>query len=97
LRPSPTFQNLAVKYPERPPIAHLGQQYSASARVSGGTPSYYFAVSSGVLPPGLILDSFTGAIEGVPTATGSYTFNVLTEDTGGRSLTSGPLTISIRP
>ncbi|HWM33903.1 MAG TPA: Ig-like domain-containing protein [Pseudolysinimonas sp.] len=35
-----------------------------------------YAVSSGTLPPGLSLDTATGAVTGTPTTTGTYTFQL---------------------
>jgi hypothetical protein len=39
-----------------------------------------FRVSSGSLPPGLILDGTTGMLTGKPTATGSYSFTLAADD-----------------
>jgi len=40
-----------------------------------GTP-YTYSVTSGSLPPGLSLDTNTGALTGTPTTTGAYTFTI---------------------
>lgn len=50
-----------------------------------------FAISSGSLPPGLILDTTTGQISGSPTSTGSYSVNITATNNVG---TSAPATIS---
>jgi hypothetical protein len=52
----------------------VGEPYSSSLVAAGGTPPYTFSISSGSLPPGLMLNATTGAITGTPTAAGSYPF-----------------------
>jgi|GEM_PF-817069 len=52
-----------------------------------------WTIASGNLPPGLVLHSRTGIIEGVPTATGNFTFTVAAENAGGR--TTGSFLINI--
>ncbi len=46
----------------------------------GGTPPYYWEVSSGVLPYSLSLDSLSGIISGVPVDTGTFSFTILVKD-----------------
>ncbi|MHC4992972.1 MAG: putative Ig domain-containing protein, partial [Planctomycetota bacterium] len=43
---------------------------------TGGIPFYDYVLEDGALPPGLVLDRFTGAIEGTPTAAGSFPFTL---------------------
>jgi hypothetical protein len=62
-----------------PPGAQ-GGSYSQQVTATGGTGPYQYVVTSGSLPPGLTLDAATGAISGVPTATGSYLFVVTATD-----------------
>ena len=54
--------------------AQVGVAYSSScsASVVFGTPNY--VISAGALPTGLILNPTTGAIPGIPTAAGLFTF-----------------------
>lgn len=74
--------------------AHLGIPFapptydnSLSATVSSGTVSY--AVTTGILPPGLSLNVTTGEITGTPTAIGVYPFTVTaTAGTGGATATA---------
>jgi hypothetical protein len=62
-----------------PPIpARVGISFYRSLNANGGT----FSLSSGVLPPGLIL-SPQGLISGTPTTAGVYTFTVRLDDDGG--------------
>jgi uncharacterized protein with beta-barrel porin domain len=63
----------------------VGSPYSSAIAVSGGSAPYSFSVSSGQLPAGLVLDSSTGALTGVPTAPGSYTFTITATDANGAS------------
>lgn len=58
------------------PSATAGEAYSSRVMVSGGTAPYAFSKPSGNLPPGLSLDSASGAITGTPSGTGSYSFAI---------------------
>jgi hypothetical protein len=49
---------------------------SPALMVTGGTPPYTFSVATGTLPPGLTLNTSTGAITGTPTAPGTFTIQV---------------------
>ncbi|GAC1702498.1 MAG: hypothetical protein NVS9B4_08040 [Candidatus Acidiferrum sp.] len=62
------------------PSATIGVAYNASVQSSGGTPPVTWAVTVGVLPTGLALNSSTGAITGTPTALGTSTFTVQATD-----------------
>lgn len=64
--------------------------YAASLTASGGAAPYSFAVTAGALPTGLTLAS-DGALSGVPTAEGSYSFTVTATDS---STGAGPASIS---
>ncbi|HVI09033.1 MAG TPA: Ig domain-containing protein [Candidatus Binatia bacterium] len=57
-----------------PAQATVGVPYNAVTSVSGGSGSYSFSISSGGLPPGLVLNSQTGSITGTPTTPGTYNF-----------------------
>lgn len=52
-----------------------GQNYSHLFSADG-VPAPTFAVSSGVLPPGLTFSAATGALSGTPSAAGTYNFSV---------------------
>jgi hypothetical protein len=62
------------------PRGGVGGSYAQTLQARGGIPFYRWSISSGTLPPGLALDSFTGAITGVPTTVGTYGFVVQLED-----------------
>lgn len=63
------------------PDATRGQAYLTRLEVIGGlVPPYHWAVIDGSLPPGLNLNSDTGAISGTPTSSGIYSFRLRTCD-----------------
>lgn len=67
---------------------------AAQVQASGGTTPYNFTVTSGSLPPGLNLNSNSGAISGTPTASGSTVFTITVTDSGGQTANT-QFTISI--
>jgi hypothetical protein len=66
---------------------------SPAPTVTGGTAPYTFAVATGTLPPGLTLNTATGAITGTPTAAGSFTIKV-TDANGVVGTGTCPFTIT---
>ena len=66
----------------------VGSPYTALLSVSGGTAPFTFSISAGALPPGLSLNSTTGAITGTPTASGTYTFTAMVKDAHGSTDTA---------
>ncbi len=73
-------------------IGKVGNPYQASLAASGGTfPYSNWAVTSGVLAPGLSLDPNAGTIGGTPTAAGTFTCTVTVNDSTG--LVSLPATL----
>ncbi len=90
------------------PSGTVGTPYSAALSAVGGNPaSRQWSVASGALPPGLLLNSSTGAISGSPTLSGGspYSFSVSVKDTASGyssaaqsfsiAVTGGAATISI--
>jgi hypothetical protein len=70
------------------PNAVAGQPYSGSVSVSGGVPPYQINLKGGGLPPGLSLDSSSGAITGTVAADatpGIYHFMITVTDSVGFS------------
>jgi hypothetical protein len=74
------FQPLTITTPSLP-SGVVNTEYTAIVLAAGGLAPYSFAVVSGSLPAGLILDGGTGTIRGTPTATGSSNFTVQVTDT----------------
>ena len=62
------------------PAGTVSQAYNAVLNVSGGSSPYQFAIVSGLLPPGLNMNSGTGSFSGTPSSAGSYTFMVAVTD-----------------
>ena len=78
------------------PNGEVTVPYSSLLAFSGGTaPSTFSLVASGgVLPPGLVLNSSTGAVSGIPTQAGTYPFSIaLTDNAGGRGVRAFSVTI----
>ena len=75
-----------------PPSGAISVPYSFSFTASGTAPATW--TSSGTLPPGLTLNASTGAIAGIPTTAGSFTFSV-TAANGTLPNATQPVTIVI--
>ncbi len=60
--------------------ATQGSEYIANLNAEGGVPGYSWEVTSGALPPGVTLESSTGAIEGTPAESGVFTFTATVSD-----------------
>lgn len=80
---------LTVVSPSYPPLeittttlpnAKRNKNYSRTLAATGGLAPYAWSVVSGALPPGLALNSGTGAISGRPTAIGTYALTVQARD-----------------
>ena len=65
----------------------VGLAYSSAAVATGGTPPYTFSIASGSLPPGLTLNTATGAITGTPSSEGTFSFSIEVTDHNGYSVT----------
>ncbi len=73
----------------------VGTAYKQTVTANGGTPSYTFAVTSGALPPGVML-SLDGSISGTPTTAGTFNFTVRVVDSKNCPQTQN-YTVVIRP
>jgi outer membrane autotransporter protein len=61
------------------PNATVGTAYSQTVSASGGTAPYTFAVTAGVLPPGMLLAP-DGTLSGTPTSAGDFNVQVQATD-----------------
>jgi YVTN family beta-propeller protein len=63
----------------------VGVAYSSALYAGGGVAPYTFSIISGLLPPGLSLNSSTGAITGTPTTQGTYKVTAQVVDSKGNT------------
>jgi hypothetical protein len=79
------------------PNGTVGMAYSATLTASGGTMPYTWSIS-GALPPGLTLNSTSGAITETPTTVGTYNFTAQVSDFSNQTATKSlSITISAIP
>lgn len=64
------------------PDGVVGRSYQINLAADGGVPGYVWSHSSGTLPPGLQVTT-RGALAGVPSARGTFTFTVGVSDSRG--------------
>jgi hypothetical protein len=77
--PAPTLLSIATT---SLPNAQTGASYSQSLVASGGVPGYTWSLTAGALPPGISLNP-AGALSGVPTQAGSFSFTLTVRDANG--------------
>lgn len=73
-----------------------GDPYSDGVSVSGA-PAVTYTVFSGSLPPGISLNSSTGALLGTPTSPGTYIFVIRATNGSNETLNTNTLTITVEP
>jgi hypothetical protein len=93
-------QPLSVKSPfgpARPPSSEVGIRLAKTFTATGGSGTYRWAVVSGTLPPGVVLNATQGTVAGAPQAAGAFAFGVSATDSEGRVTTSAAaLTVAPR-
>lgn len=77
------------------PQGKVGVAYVGALGVRGGVAPYTFS-ATGSLPPGITLNSSTGAFSGTPTGSGIFYFTAFVEDSAGNA-GDKKLSISIAP
>ena len=78
-----------------PPNGTVGAFYSYQLVATGGVMPYTWAVRSGILPGGLVLDSDTGLIYGYPTVADDFAFMLeVTDPDGKRGFAALTITIN---
>jgi choice-of-anchor A domain-containing protein len=75
--------------------SEVGLAYNSSFVVTGGAAPYTFSIANGMLPPGLTLNTSTGAITGTPSSEGTFTFTITVTDSEGHTAT-GSCAITIK-
>jgi hypothetical protein len=76
------------------PVGALHENYQATVFVTGGVRPYTWTLVDGTLPPGLALNSLSGAIAGKPTEAGSFSFQAQIHDAHADTV-SGGLSINV--
>jgi hypothetical protein len=77
------------------PNGTVGVAYNTTLQSSGGTPPVTWAVTVGLLPAGLTLNSSTGAITGSPTTTATSNFTVKATDSATPTAQTATQALSI--
>ena len=70
------------------PSGTVGYPYAATLTAGGGVSPYGWSITQGSLPPGLVLDTNTGAISGTPTAASLSTFTAQVTDADSETSTA---------
>jgi hypothetical protein len=71
--------------------------YNQAFSKTGGTSPFTWAITAGNLPTGITLNTSTGVLSGIPTATGLFNFSAQVSDSAGATANSVPLSIQINP
>ena len=75
----PGTKHVKIETPSLPNGA-VNVSYNATLAADGGAAPYTWSIDKGTLPAGLSLDSGTGIVSGVPTASGDFTFTAKVSD-----------------
>ena len=67
--------------------ATQGQSYASAAVATGGQPPYIWTLASGTLPAGILFNSSSGGLSGIPADSGTYPYTLLITDHGGNTST----------
>jgi hypothetical protein len=86
VQPAPVPLSISTAPPL--PAATEGADYSVDFDAIGGSGLYAgWSISAGAVPPGVSIDTASGAASGRPTASGSFNFTVRVTDSTGASAT----------
>ena len=88
-----TFGSLAISSGAARPNGVMGASYADTLRVTGGTGTNSWELTSGTLPSGLTLDPASGVVSGFPRQTGNFTYTA--KVTSGAQSQSGTFTLSV--
>ncbi|MBI2639430.1 MAG: peptidoglycan-binding protein [Candidatus Sungbacteria bacterium] len=76
--------------------ATVGVAVKTTFSASGGVAPYTWGLYYGSLPPGLVLDSSTGVLSGIPTIAGTYKFQIKITDSNGVNGGTWPMTVIVK-
>jgi large repetitive protein len=83
--------------PAQPPSSEVGLRLEKTFTATGGSGSFTWALASGALPAGVVLDPARGLIAGTPRAAGAFAFDVTATDSEGRvARSAAALTVAPR-
>lgn len=96
--PSPTPTVTTAISTTSLPAGTVGVSYAQTLAAKGGASPYRWSVTTGALPPGLILVASAGVISGTPTSNGTANFTVTVTDGLGITATQAlSITINVAP
>ncbi|MBY0364058.1 MAG: putative Ig domain-containing protein [Phreatobacter sp.] len=90
---SPRY-NLSIVVTGNPDAGFVSVPYSFAPTITGAIGDVSVRIETGTLPPGLILDTRTGALSGTPTAAGNYQVTLSFRDTIGPRLATFSINIA---
>jgi large repetitive protein len=79
-----------------PPSNKVGLRYAGKASAGGGSGPFSWSVAGGALPSGVSLDPASGALRGIPTASGSFSAELAVKDESSQTATV-PVDIRVAP
>jgi hypothetical protein len=89
-----TLESPPVFTADSPTAGTIGTAYSYTFAATGW-PKPGYTVTSGSLPPGLSLDPASGELSGVPSASGTFTFQVTASNGVSPDAVTTPLTVTV--
>jgi parallel beta-helix repeat protein len=96
-QPNPTPGPVALQIATTSlPAVTEGASYAATLAATGGTPPYTWSITGGALPSGFGLSAATGAITGIATLPGSFSFKAQVQDAKAVS-TSASFSLIVAP
>jgi hypothetical protein len=76
--------------------ASVQSAYTATFAATGGTPPYSWSITQGQLPAGIALSASTGALTGIATSSGTFSFTVRVQDSASASA-SAAFSLNVLP